>query len=913
MKRSLLLVLCFSFIGFGIQTFAVEKELENNEMQDSVENTTEVESLFESAEENATNKEVKKIIVTGSRITRIDTKGANPLVIYSKEDLENSGYSSAGDFLRDTTISHFGVSREEAGSSFSGESFTNIKGEKSLILINGVRVAEDPNAGAVDLNLIPLFAIERVEILKDGASALYGSDAVGGVINFITKKDFSGMEIHGQMAPTIWPLYKGGSRADIATVFGDSSKKGSYIGSLHVRFQDSVENSERKWTNKNISPVGPYGIFNGQTDPNCPKKLITSSGCKFNAADYSTRHPRYGQFYGYLQGNYKWNETILYSQLITSYKNNKWSYAPIRTGQDPVSGKSDLIIPSNHQMSFGQGQEGPLDYRFMEAGQRDTSYNNFIGDLTVGTKGYVSPTWDYDFSVKLAHIIKNNKEEGLLLKKELTEAIVNGKYDPFNTKKRDLSKALYTAKNNNDSTLLFSSLDFSGESGFWDIDLATGFQAYYKSFSLNADKNIDGKKLLSNTGGSNAGERYVLSYYLEGIKYFSEMLEIQLAGRADYYSDFKWTANPKLAFKFKPHSQFLLRGSLGTAFIAPPLSIINEKSATGHPRLFDTLACYNELKAKGGFNKVYEKLTDLSDEKKEKLVKDFLIEQKDVIKRKTLSKEVKTELENLSKSVSDKEYCNGIQYSANSLGNKKLKETKAIVASFGSHWQIAEEHGLTFDLWYIKKSGMPSYGLSKKTLDAELKFGNKYVQNKGVTVNRDDKKPYNPISGINTKMLNLGSTQKSGIDLEWESDLSNVDLFNGSPYFKDQVSYILFSKAEAFPGMGYVDRIGKFGAPRWRNIATLGWKNKKHNISLTTHTVSSFGKESSELENLPMSTRLDLDYQFVISAKTTFKFGWSNLLFSSPPTDEKLNDNKIDNEIFESRGPFFFAGIKYTI
>ena len=182
-----------------------------------------------------------------------------------------------------------------------------------------------------------------------------------------------------------------------------------------------------------------------------------------------------------------------------------------------------------------------------------------------------------------------------------------------------------------------------------------------------------------------------------------------------------------------------------------------------------------------------------------------------------------------------------------------------------------------------------------------------------MTVNRDTSKPYSPISGINTKMLNLGSTQKSGIDLEWESDLSNVDLFNGSPYFKDQVSYILFSKAEDFPGIGYVDSIGKFGAPRWRNIATLGWKNKKHNISLTTHTVSSFGKKSSELENLPMSTRLDLDYQFVISAKTTFKFGWSNLLFSSPPTDEKLNDDKIDHYIFESRGPFFFAGIKYTI
>ena len=483
MKNSLTaFLMTLIFVAAGHPAFAQKtaeekiKNTEDNFFEDSVTADEDTEEDPFNPATTVKDKKVETLKVTGSRITRIDTTGVSPLVTYNKEDLENAGYSSAGDFLRDTTAFHFGVSREEAGRSTSGESFAGIKGEKSLILINGVRVAEDSSgSGQVDLNLIPIFAIERVEILKDGASALYGSDAVGGVINFITKKDFSGVELHAQAAPTI---YKGGSRGDIAAVFGAGNNKGSFIGSLHFRFQDSIENFERKWTDKTISPVGPYGIFNGQVDPKCPSDLKTSGGCNFNVADHSTRYPQYGQLYGYFQGDYKLKNTMtLYSQLIASSKNNKWSYAPV---------PGSLKIPSGHKMSFATGQAGDLTYRFMEAGKRDTTYNNFIGDLTLGIKGYLSPTWDYDFSVKMAHTKKNSEEGGLLLKEELTRAIMNGTYDPFDSSKRDLSKALYTVKSKDDSTLLLSSLDFSGEAGF--IDLATGVQAYVKSYRNKADE-----------------------------------------------------------------------------------------------------------------------------------------------------------------------------------------------------------------------------------------------------------------------------------------------------------------------------------------------------------------------------------------------------------------------------------------
>ena len=876
---------------------------------------------------------VEKIKVTGSRIKRIDFQGVSPVVVYSKEDLENSGHSSAGDFLRDTNISHFGVSREQAGSGLSGESFAALKREPTLVLINGVRVIEDPLAQDVDLNLIPIYAIERIEILKDGGAAIYGSDAVGGVINFITKKDFSGIELHAKATPT---FYKGGSRGDLAGVFGGKSSKGSYIGSVSLRFQDRVESKERRWTNKQISSTSPYGVFNGQIDPRCPAELKKETSCEFNAGKYSTSLPRHSQLYTYFQGDYQSYETTYYTRWIGSYKNSQFFFPPVPGG---------LLIPAGHKMSLGAGQKGILKYRFMEAGNRGTAFNSYIGSWTTGAKGYLSSSWDYDISLKLAHIRKNQTEKGLLLKKKLSSAIHQGLYDPFNPKVRDLSSAKYTAKSRDQSSLIVGSADFSGESGFLDLDLASGVQAYFQNYKQKADKKAKAGEILSNAGGDGYGDRYVLSYYVEGIKNFSDVLEVQLTSRADFYSDStaldpkldpkkksklsyfqkrtqRATVNPKLAFFYKPNSKVLFRGSIGRAFVAPSLSALNKSSSESFPYIFDTVACYNELSAKEAFSPVYKKLAKKSDKEKQAFIKDFLIEQKDVFKRKGLSKDLKTELQKLSKSFPSYEYCKDRQIFTHWGGNKDLDETSAWVASLGSHIQFTDEHSLTYDIWYLRKSGIPSYGVGKKTLDAELKHGSNYVKKKSggnLTLNRSNNK-YNPLKstpdhGITSKLLNLNKARKSGFDLTWDSDMSQVRLFGGSPYFRDNFSYFFFDEAEAFPGMGYVDFIGKWGSPRWRNEAILGWKNEKHDVSLTAYTFSSFAKQSVELEDLPSYTRCDLKYQFIISPKAAFKLVWSNLLFSDPPIDKELatTGTKIDHDIFEARGPYISAGLKYKL
>ena len=899
------LLLCFLF--FASESLLAEQPSLTEEIRALAEDRG--ESQLEEENRIPAEEGIEKIKVTGSRIKRIDIEGPSPVTIFNKEDLENSGYSSVGDFLRETNVSHLGVEREQSGSSTSGNSFTFLSGGKALILLNGMRIAEDPHGEAVDLNLVPLFAIERVEILKGSGSSVYGSDAVGGVINFITKQGFNGAELIAQINQPAYPLYKGGTELNTGVVFGASKQQWSYISLFQLRFKDSILDSERSWNKESFSTIGPYPTFNGIAHPKCPDPV--QNGCQFNAGEYATRYPRYAQIYSFFKGDYKLGERVFYTQLIASYKNNKWGYAPL-----PVQ----LDIPANHPMEFGKGKAGTLRYRFMEAGNRDTIYNNFFADLTIGVKGYLSTTWDYNFSLTGSHIKKDDTSTGLLLEDKIKEAITSGKYNPEpESENKDISDALYTAEKGNSASLLMASLDFSGETGLLGIDLATGFQSYYKTYLTGADKETQAGNVASNYGSEGSADRYVLSYYLEAIKNFSNLLEIQGTGRVDYYSDFKFTFNPQLAFRIQPTSQFLIRGSIGQAFIAPYLSFLHEEKSEGFPYLFDTVACFNELKNTNKLDAVYSSLKG-NEQTKEKLIKDFLSEQREVISKKSLPKSAKAKLKQLSKSFKDTDSCKDRQFAqVTSQGNKKLKETKALVAQIGSVWQINDDSNLSLDFWYVKEEKIPDegitteyrlYGFAKEIMDAELKLGADYLKAKGILINRNEK---GDLVGIESKKLNLGEFQKAGANLNIDTVISQLKIGNGFPYLKNETSYLFISKFEGFPGLGLTSAIGKFGVPRWRNILTLGWKNEKHDISAQAHTSSSFAKKTSELEELGAYTRFDLDYIYLISEKTKLQLGWSNLLWSTPPIDEKATNNKLVHNIFEGRGPFLFAGIKYIL
>ncbi|HET7772775.1 MAG TPA: TonB-dependent receptor plug domain-containing protein, partial [Burkholderiaceae bacterium] len=149
---------------------------------------------------------VERVEVTGTNIRRVDFEGPQPVVVVSREDIEKSGKSTLNEVLQNLTAVSGGSFSEAslAGNSFApGTSSVSLRGlgvNTTLVLLNGRRIAnygfaQNINEGFVDLNSIPVNAIERIDILKDGASAIYGSDAIAGVINVILRRDYKGVEL----------------------------------------------------------------------------------------------------------------------------------------------------------------------------------------------------------------------------------------------------------------------------------------------------------------------------------------------------------------------------------------------------------------------------------------------------------------------------------------------------------------------------------------------------------------------------------------------------------------------------------------------------------------------------------------------------------------------------------------------
>ncbi|MGN7724528.1 TonB-dependent receptor domain-containing protein [Luteimonas sp. 22616] len=212
--------------------------------------------------EDATGaKTLDAVTVTGTRIKRTEVAAALPVMVMQKEEIEAQGITSAEQLLQflnvasnsaDSLAANSGIAPPDTRGN-NGVSGANLRGQGSdatLVLLNGRRVATHGLAGqVVDLNSIPFAAIERVEVLRDGASAVYGTDAIGGVINFITRTEFQGLSVTAGADVT----QEGGGdiyRASVFGGFGDlDSDRWNVWGALSVKENKILRGVDRDFAN----------------------------------------------------------------------------------------------------------------------------------------------------------------------------------------------------------------------------------------------------------------------------------------------------------------------------------------------------------------------------------------------------------------------------------------------------------------------------------------------------------------------------------------------------------------------------------------------------------------------------------------------------------------------------------------
>ena len=808
-------------------------------------------------------REVEKIEVTGSHIKRIDSEGASPVTTITRKELERSGYNSVSDVLRDTTMNSFGSGKETTNSSTPGNAEVDLRGlgsSNTLVLLNGQRLPSDAVRGAVDLSLIPMAAVERVEVLKDGASAIYGSDALGGVVNIITRKDFTGSEV--SLSQTT-PEQAGGQKNDISLVNGLNAGRLNMVNVVQYRDNQAINSRDRSWSNHGISQTSNFPNYsNGGgssiASPSCPPSQIqhTPDGdfCTFKYSDYSTEIPELKQLSLLSESNYELNSKVKLTARIGG------TQKAVRTQLAPAPGT--LNIPGSTADHLGSGG-GPLpgatpgedlsvSLRTLQLGNRENRSQTYSYNALLGTTVDLGKNWQLDVSAAQNDVqTKNVGVNGYSLKKDLRSAIIDGKCNPFDpVAPCDLGGARYTPQESMRSQLTSADIRASGELLKYDagaLGLAVGtsytFQKYQDSFD---ERSVSGQ-VFGNAGSSGGGDRNTRSAYAEiSIPVFKK-LELQLAERYDHYSDFGDASNPKAAFLYHANRSLLFRGSVGTGFKAPLMQDLYAATSNGFPSFVDHVACDKERGAGGSSPE-----------------------------------------------------CAPQQYQVTSGGNKGLKEEKSLSYNAGAVFEPNRDFNVGTDFFLIKTTNVVGIDYEDLTL-AESHGVN--PADFGVTVNRDNS---GRITSVNAPLQNLSKQELAGFDFSTAYRFAKFKL-------STEQSQMFYFKEEGFPGTGYRNKLGEHGRPPWRNATALAYfPAQRHDLSLVALTTAGQQKTVIDQGRLRDYTQLDLQYAYRSKGLGTFTVGIKNLAGTTPPLDDSDPTSLLNASIYDQVGRSYFTGYKAT-
>lgn len=232
---------------------------------------------------------VDEIVVTGSRIRVQDYVAANPVTSITSQTLVNSGQTNLTDFLSDVPALSSSLTLQDGADTttpgLAGLNLLNLRGlgtDRTLVLVNGRRhVASNPGTSSVDVNSIPVALVERTEVLTGGASAVYGADGVSGVVNFILKDNFEGLDFRAQ---TGWSDAGGGENNFVSLLLGDNFSEGRGNVTFGVEYSkdEPLKFSDRDYTRRGnrfifVNNPDDPGTFGGVDDPNLPDRILANN------------------------------------------------------------------------------------------------------------------------------------------------------------------------------------------------------------------------------------------------------------------------------------------------------------------------------------------------------------------------------------------------------------------------------------------------------------------------------------------------------------------------------------------------------------------------------------------------------------------------------------------------------------
>ncbi|MHB1992617.1 TonB-dependent receptor plug domain-containing protein [Metallibacterium scheffleri] len=387
-------------------------------------------------------KELQTIVVTGSRIRRVDIETANPVFTISRQAIDQSGAVTLGDLVQSSpAISGQATNPYVNNGGGTGASTISLRGlgaNRTLVLMDGHRLVN--SGGGVDINQIPAAMVERIEILKDGASSTYGSDAIGGVVNFIMRKNFQGAEFSTNYGTSD---HSDGTQVGYSAIFGQSTDKGSIVGGLSYDKVDAISSANRSFSNKalylyygQIVPFGSSRVPNGRivypgnggialtrisgTDGTALSDYRPYNGATdaYNYQEENLIQTPQERTNAFMMANYRLSDNV--TAYLDFFHDHTTSHSALAPSLADTGIPSPLVISAQSMynpfgVEFSNASGNRFETRFTGLGQRVFQYGTTTDQVIAGLKGAVGETsWQWDASLNYGHISQGANEQGFI-------------------------------------------------------------------------------------------------------------------------------------------------------------------------------------------------------------------------------------------------------------------------------------------------------------------------------------------------------------------------------------------------------------------------------------------------------------------------------------------------------------------
>jgi len=838
----------------------------------------------------------QRVEITGSAIKRIDAETSVPVTVVKVEDLKAQGVTSVEQIMASlSAVQMTQGSSQQVGAGTGGASFADLRGigpSKTLVLLNGRRIANNAIDGsAPDLNMIPFAALERVEVLRDGASSLYGTDAIGGVINFITRKDFQGGSI---TVGVDVPAEKGGKarNANVGFGFGDLAGKGfNVFGFLDMAKTDPIGGEERPFNSRfpgGISPTPfPANYFQGgavgnPAAPNCsdPSFLVPANGgtsCAIATSKFVDYTAQTDRVSGMLRGTlrvaqdhnlsaewfYTRNESttriapVPYGGLWMNPRKPDGSLNPYFPGNPGAITPNITLDPAFVRAAGMTPRPGVtlqpgfvnVRWRALAGGQRTNISLNEQQRLLAGLDGVLGG-WDYQAGISYNENKIKETVKGYSDGNKITQGMLNGIINPFGAQDAAgdafIKDALLGGNLQNHKGKV-TALDtrFSREFGDWfgsgrNVALAVGGEFRKEDFRSAANPPV-AELLIASTGvdpnSLSEGKRNVTAMYSELNIPITKQLDITAAVRYDKYSDFGNTTNPKIGVRFQPSKELLMRASYSTGFRAPSLYELNAvQSYTNTGTVNDPVNCPD---GKTGIN---GKPTVL--------------------------------------------VCQ-VQFQRLTGGNLGLQPEKSKNLTFGVVFEPTANLSVGLDLWWLRLKDTIGALSETTVLGDTATFGSYIKRNVGGNLSTDGFScPGDDCGYLDLRQQNLGGTNTNGADLSlvFRQGLGSM----GRLTLGLNSTYVAKYEYQDFAGGPYNQNVGVYVGTgpifRWQHAATARWAVGDFTVGAVAHYKSGYvDQDPTDNPKVSQYATLDAYVTWAPRKNMSLTFGATNLTDRDPP------------------------------